>query len=100
MVEVRWTAQAADDLEAITQFIALDSIHHASVFAADTLATLEKIACFPASGRIVREFNEPSIREAIHGNYRIVYRTRPEVIEVLTIRHCARLLERDGVKRD
>ena len=37
MVEIRWTPQAADDLEAITNFIAVDSAHYARLFARDVL---------------------------------------------------------------
>jgi plasmid stabilization system protein ParE len=33
MAEVRWTPQAADDLEAITAFIAKDSASYAKLFA-------------------------------------------------------------------
>ena len=36
MVELRWTPQAADDLEAITNFIAADSPHYASLFAIES----------------------------------------------------------------
>ena len=50
MVEVRWTPQAADDLEAITEFISQDSLHYARLFAA-----VERLSAFPELGRIVPE---------------------------------------------
>jgi plasmid stabilization system protein ParE len=31
MAEVRWTLQAAEDLEVIADFIAADSVHYASL---------------------------------------------------------------------
>jgi plasmid stabilization system protein ParE len=37
MAEVKWTIQAADDLESITNFIAQDSEHYAQLFASDIL---------------------------------------------------------------
>jgi len=37
MAEVRWTPQAADDLDAIAEFIAHDSPHYASIFVLDVL---------------------------------------------------------------
>jgi toxin ParE1/3/4 len=70
MVEVRWTPQAADDLEAITNFIAEDSPHYAGLFALDVFASVDRIAVFPRSGRIVPEVNHPDIREVLMGNYR------------------------------
>ena len=33
MVEVKWTLQAAEDLESITDFIAKDSLYYARLFA-------------------------------------------------------------------
>ena len=40
MAEVSWTPQAADDLEAITDFIAADSPHYASLFVIDVFSAL------------------------------------------------------------
>ena len=93
MAEVRWARQASADLEAIAEFIALDSFHYASLFAVDVIAVVERLAVFPLSGRMVPELNEPTIREAVMGNYRIVYRTKPELIEILTVYHGARLMD-------
>ena len=55
MVEIRWTEQAADDLEAIAEFIAIDSPHYASIFCIDVLAAVERLNVFPDRGRIVPE---------------------------------------------
>ena len=93
MAELRWTSQAADDLEAITTFIAADSPHYASFFAMNVLATVERLQTFPYSGRIVPEFHAADIREIVLGNYRIVYRIRSEIVEILTVWHGARLLD-------
>jgi plasmid stabilization system protein ParE len=92
MVEVRWTSQAADDLEAIVEFIAADSPHYARLLAMDILEAVELLADFPQSGRIVPEIRAPEIREILLGNYRIIYRVRTEAVEILTVYHGARLL--------
>ena len=60
MAELRWTPQAADDLEAITNFIAADSPHYASLFAIDVLASVERLRSFPGSGR-TRPGNTPAV---------------------------------------
>lgn len=93
MAEVRWSPQAADDLEAIAQFIAQDSPHYARLFVLDVLAVVERVADFPGLGRIVPETDDPSIREAILGNYRIIYRLKDGLVELLTIYHGSRLLD-------
>lgn len=93
MAEVRWTPQAANDLEAIAELIAEDSPAYANLFAMDVLAAVERIADFPKSGRAVPEIRDPSLRESILGNYRIIYRVKRELVEILTVCHGARLLD-------
>jgi plasmid stabilization system protein ParE len=93
MVEVRWTLQAADDFEAIANYIAADSPHYARLFVTDILAAIDRAALFPNSGRVVPETNTPDIREILLGNYRIMYRVHSEAIEILAIYHSARLLD-------
>ena len=93
MAEVRWTPQALGDLEAITEFIAKDSPHYASLFVLDVFSAVERLERFSESGRVVPEKNEPAVREIILGSYRIVYRLRDDVAELLTIHHGARLLD-------
>ena len=93
MAQVRWTPQAADDLDAIAEFIARDSAHFAGLFVANILQTVDQLADFPESGRAVPEIGERTIRELVVGSYRIIYRLRPEAAEILTIHHGARLLD-------
>jgi len=93
MAEIRWTLQAADDLEAIAEFISVDSPQYAQLFAIDVLTAIERLALFPRSGRIVPELGNAAIREIVLGNYRIVYRLRKDAVEILTIYHGARLLD-------
>ena len=100
MVEIRWTEQAADDLEAIAEFIANDSPHYASIFCIDVLAAVERLNIFPDRGRIVPEWTNSSVRELILGNYRIIYRRRDELVEVLSVYHSSRLLDPDILKAE
>lgn len=93
MAHVRWTLQAADDLEAIANFIAEDSPHYATLFVIDALRAVERLIDFPQSGRIVPEVHRRTVREIILGDYRIIYRCRRGVTEILTILHGARLLD-------
>jgi len=93
MAEVRWTPQAAEDLESIAEFIAGDSPPYASLFVMDVLRVVERLEAFPRSGRVVPELDQPSIREILMGSYRIVYRLRAGIVEVLTVWNGARLLD-------
>ncbi|MCL5278440.1 MAG: type II toxin-antitoxin system RelE/ParE family toxin [Planctomycetes bacterium] len=98
MAQVRWTPQAADDLDAIAEFIGRDSPHFAALFVADILQTVDRLTDFPESGRMVPEIGERNIREIILGSYRIIYRLHREAVEVLTVHHGARLLDPERLR--
>jgi toxin ParE1/3/4 len=98
MVEIRWTPQAVDDLESIADFIAKDSPYYARLFVINVLGAVERLPKFPQSGRIVPELRNPAIREIILGNYRIVYRLRGSLAEVLTVYHGSKLLKASKLK--
>lgn len=87
MAEVTWTPQAAGDLESITEFIAADSPHYASLFAIDVIGSALRLNTFPEMGRMVPEMQESSIRELILGNYRLIYRAKESVVEILSVYH-------------
>lgn len=98
MAEVRWTPQGADDLEAITEYIAEDSPHYANLFVMDVFAAVERIGDFPHSGRVVQETRDQSLREIVLGNYRIIYRVKTDLVEILTVYHGARLLDPSRIR--
>jgi plasmid stabilization system protein ParE len=93
MAEVKWTFQAASDLEAVVSFIAVDSIQYAQIFAFDVLEIVERLGIFPESGRSVPETHSKEIREILFGNYRIIYRYKLDVVEILTVYHGSRILD-------
>ena len=98
MPEVRWTPLAANDLEAISEFVSRDSPYYANILVLDVMAGIERLADFPHLGRLVPEVSDPQIRELLLGNYRIIYRYRLQIVEVLTIYHSARLLDPSTLK--
>ena len=98
MAEVIWTEQALEDLGAICLFIGRDSPHYARVFANDVFLAIDRLAAFPASGRVVPELKKADIREILLGNYRIIYRNASEKVQILTVHHGARLLGRDDLQ--
>jgi plasmid stabilization system protein ParE len=93
MAQVRWTPQAADDLEAICLFIARDSPRLAAIFADRVLRATERLASYPRLGRVVPELGAEDIREIIVGSYRIIYRVRQDTAHLLTLHHGARPLD-------
>lgn len=92
MVEIIWSPRAASDVEEICNYIANDSEHYAQIFAQKVIAIVEKLPDFPHGGRIVPEYQKEDLHEHIFQNYRIIYRIKPEVIEIVAVVHSARLL--------
>ena len=90
MTEVRWTTQAADDLQAIYDFIGRDSEQYAQVIIEGILAAIDNLEQFPLLGRAVPERSRDDLRELIKPPYRIVYRVS-EVIYILTILRTSRM---------
>jgi plasmid stabilization system protein ParE len=59
------------------------------------VAAVERLQDHPRSGRVVPELGDESIRELVHGNYRIVYRLEDAVVEIATVFHGARSFRLD-----
>jgi addiction module RelE/StbE family toxin len=91
VTQVLWAPQAIQDVEAIRAHVARDSTHYADLVVERIVEAVERLKDNPRSGRVVPELGDESIREVIHGNYRIVYRLRPDLVEIATVFHGARL---------
>ncbi len=87
MTPVFWTEAALAQLTAIRAYIAQTSPVYADRMIERILARGPQLSQFPLSGRHVHERRDPALREVIEGPYRVIYRLRPERVEVLAIVH-------------
>ena len=87
MTQVVWAPQAIQDVEAIRAHVTRDSAHYADLVVERLVVAVERLQDHPRSGRVVPELGDDSIREVIHGNYRVVYRLRHDVVEIATVFH-------------
>ena len=94
MAKIIWSDQSLEDLEAIADYIAKDSPRYAGVFLENILQYAETLTLFPAMGRKVPEVEDENVREIFYKRYRIIYEHKANAIEILTIIHGSRLLER------
>lgn len=85
-----WSKRASDQLDAIFDYIALDSPVYSLRFVESIITKVELLSTQPESGRIVPEENEPAIREFQVHPYRVIYEVTKDQIEILTIIHSAR----------
>lgn len=90
MTSVIWSPQAIRDVESIRAFIAQDSPSYADLEARRIVAAVERLRTFPESGRQVPERPSAAIREIIQPPYRIVYRLRDEIVEIVTVFRASR----------
>jgi plasmid stabilization system protein ParE len=85
------TPQSQDERE-IVSYIARDSPDRARRFGNALIDKALSIGAFPEMGQIVLEIGDPSVREIIHGSYRIIYELAhdPNAVYVLRFWHGAR----------
>ena len=91
MTRILWSPQALLDLESIRDYVARDSPRYAELVIRRLVVAVERLEAFPQSGRIVPEQNAEDIREIIVRPYRIVYRLRPELVEIVAVFRASRL---------
>ena len=90
---IKWSPRAATNFEGICDYIAKDSKYYSALFAKKIFTIIKSIPQFPKAGRVVPEYNDENLREKIYENYRIVYRIKEKVIEIVAICHGTQLLE-------
>lgn len=89
-MKVIWSRRALLDVEHIRDYIAEDSPAYAQAFTERLLHTTRHLPQFPESGRRMPQARDPNIRELIYQGYRIIYRLRPDRIEIAMVVHGSR----------
>lgn len=74
MGKVVWSPSSLDDIDAIAEYIARDSIDRAALFVTRIFEITDRLQEFPLVGRVIPEIGDESCREIIYGYYRIMYR--------------------------
>ncbi len=90
MARVIWSPSALDDVEAIAEYIARDSVDQAALFVARLIGRADLLERYPESGRIIPELGDPACREVIYGCYRIMYRLAGDEVWITGVVHGAR----------
>lgn len=91
MISLIWSPQSLRDVESIRAYIAESSPLYADLLVQRIVGAVERLTAFPESGRVVPERNRPDIREVIVRPYRVVYRLRPGVVQIVTVFRSSRL---------
>ena len=98
-MKIVWSPLALERVEDIARYIAEDNPDAALRWVDGLFATVEQLADFPKSGRMVPEVGSPRIRELIFGTYRVIYSVKDQV-DILTVRRSSQLLRMSEVDDD
>lgn len=84
MRQIRWTTEAAEQLEATVQYIQEDSPTAARRIAQAVIERIEQLSGFPGLGR---PGEVKGTRELVSAPFVVVYRSTEEIVEILHIWH-------------
>ena len=88
----RWTHKARHRLQQLHDYIAKDQPENAQRFVDRLTRRADALAKHPLIGQVIEQYQRDDIREVYEGRYRMIYRVLPDSIDILTVRHGARLL--------
>ena len=94
-MKVHWTDRAKQRLNLIHDHIAKDAPLVAPSVVDRLVRRSIQIGEFPHSGREVPEYQRDDVREILERPYRILYRIKPDRIDVITVMHYRRVLPDD-----
>ncbi|MEK7405736.1 MAG: type II toxin-antitoxin system RelE/ParE family toxin [Acidobacteriota bacterium] len=89
-----WTEPAVEDLEAAARYIATDSPRYAAAVVSEAQEAARSLKRFAERGRIVPEFEDPTLRELFVRSFRLIYRIAVDAVYVLGFIHAARDIRR------
>lgn len=95
MTQVVWTYRARGRLRDLYERIAKDQPVNADRFMERLFERGDSLAEYAFRGRMVPEYDNPSIREVFEGEYRLIYQMQDSTVAILTVRNFAELLPTD-----
>ena len=91
-MNVVWTDEAKAHLDGIHQYINRDVPLYATQMVDKLTRRVDQLIDHPRSGRIVPKYDDESLRELIVNPYRLVYRLKPDRIDIIAVFHSTQQL--------
>jgi len=82
-----WSPTARRRVQAAVDYIARERPRASGEWLEALVRRVELLRELPEQGRVVPEWQEPSVREVFHDPYRVLYEVRGDRIEILTLSH-------------
>lgn len=91
-MKVAWTDEAKAHLAGIHEFIKRDAPFYAVQTVDKLTRRVDQLIDHPRSGRIVPKYDDENLRELISRPYRLIYRIKPDRIDIIAVFHGAQQL--------
>lgn len=99
MAEVVWTEPAVSDLNAIADYIAVDSPTAAAALVTRVVAHVGQLAAYPDSGSRPPELGRSRYRQIVEPPCRVIYRREGALVLILHVVRGERRLRRTNIRR-
>ena len=86
---IRWSKRGRLRRTQYVQYVAQESGDWSTAWKweDDVFEAVSHLEEFPLSGSVVSEFGRADIRQVLLGDYRIIYRVKENIPEIISIRH-------------
>ncbi|MCR4346772.1 MAG: type II toxin-antitoxin system RelE/ParE family toxin [Sulfuricaulis sp.] len=91
-MRVIWTPEAQAHLDSIYYYLKRDAPFYANGVVDKLTRRSEQLIRHPRSGRIVPKYDDENLREIIVHPYRLIYRLKPDYIDIIAVFHGAQQL--------
>ena len=91
-MRVAWTEEALAHLESIHRYISRDAPLYAKRLVDKLTHASQRLIAHPRAGRTVPEYGDTELRELIVSPYRVVYRLKPDRVDIIAVFHGAQQL--------
>lgn len=91
-MRVVWSDEAKAHLDGIYQYIKPDAPFYATQTVDRLTRRVEQLIAHPRSGRVMPNYDDENLRELIARPYRLIYRIRPDRIDIIAVFHSAQQL--------
>jgi plasmid stabilization system protein ParE len=95
--KIIWSLEAANDVEAIFEYLLQTSPLYAKRFVIKTKEAANSLKTFPDRGRHVPEYPESGAREIFVDSFRFFYEAFSDRVEIKGVIHMARDITRLGI---
>lgn len=87
VIELVWSPEAVEDVEAIASYIERDSPWYAKAVVSRVVDAAQSIPEYPRVGRMVPEVGRDDVRERFVCSYRLIYQIQVNRVTIIAVIH-------------